>query len=316
MNDNNLITFLQKYDSEDRCESLFKQIRDKEGVVCKRCGGQDHYWLGFKRSRYRCKACNWETTLRSGTALEWSKLPYRYWIYAMAFIASRKKPMSAYEMQRILGHKFYQPIWTMMHKIRLTMGHREALYKLDGYVEADDAHFEVSKLKQETKDDKKGRGAKGKAKVSVMAQTAPGDKRRKDKKSKGAFKYVKMQLVEDLSIKTLTGVLNKGITARSTVITDGWAGYDTKKLHVARHIKKNMQGAEAVKQQPWVHLMISNAKRNLLGIYHSVKQDYLQNYLNEFCYITNRRYLNERKINHLLRLSACKSWHSPFVHLS
>lgn len=77
-------------------------------------------------------------TLRSGTALEWSKLPYHYWIYATAFIASRKKPISEYEMQRLLGHKFYEPIWTMMHKLRLTMGHCEALYKLDGLVEADE----------------------------------------------------------------------------------------------------------------------------------------------------------------------------------
>jgi len=36
--------------------------------------------------------------------------------------------------------------------------------------------------------------------------------------------------------------------------------------------------------------MISNAKRNLLGINHQIKDDYLQNYLNEFCYKTNRRY--------------------------
>jgi len=44
----------------------------------------------------------------------------------------------------------------------------------------------------------------------------------------------------------------------------------------------------------WVHITISNAKRNLLGVYHMIKMDYLQNYLNEFCYRLNRRYFGER----------------------
>ena len=44
----------------------------------------------------------------------------------------------------------------------------------------------------------------------------------------------------------------------------------------------------------WVHVTISNAKRNLLGVYHMIKMDYLQNYLDEFCYRLNRRYFDER----------------------
>ncbi|MFT5777334.1 MAG: hypothetical protein ACI837_000266, partial [Crocinitomicaceae bacterium] len=31
-------------------------------------------------------------------------------------------------------------------------------------------------------------------------------------------------------------------------------------------------------------MTISNAKRNLLGVYHVIKNEYLENYLNEFCY--------------------------------
>lgn len=33
----------------------------------------------------------------------------------------------------------------------------------------------------------------------------------------------------------------------------------------------------------WIHIAISNAKRNLLGVYHMIKGKYLQTYLNEFC---------------------------------
>jgi hypothetical protein len=44
----------------------------------------------------------------------------------------------------------------------------------------------------------------------------------------------------------------------------------------------------------WVHIAISNAKRNLLGNYHEIKGKCLQLYLNEFCYKLNRRYFGEK----------------------
>lgn len=38
--------------------------------------------------------------------------------------------------------------WAMLHKLRVTMGHRDASYKWKDFVEVDDAHFEVSKPKK------------------------------------------------------------------------------------------------------------------------------------------------------------------------
>lgn len=312
----NLIEFFQTYDTELKCSELFKKIRDKQGVHCKRCDATDHYWLGT-RDRYRCKACKWETTLRSGTALEYSKLPYRYWIYAMAILSSSKKPVSALEMQRILGHKFYEPVWAMLHKLRVSMGHRDASYLLKDFVEADDAQFEVSKTKEETKNNKPGAGSKGKVKVAVQAQTTPAkDLRVKGKARKGSFKFVKMTAVKNIKSKTLNTVIAYNIDSRATIKTDGGKGYITSKMPVAKHIKRVMKGAEASKHLPWVHIMISNAKRNLLGIYHSVKEEYLQNYLDEFCYMTNRRYFGDDKLERLLILAVDKPWYMPYVQPS
>ena len=44
----------------------------------------------------------------------------------------------------------------------------------------------------------------------------------------------------------------------------------------------------------WVHIAISNAKRLLLDMHHRIKNEYLQYYLNEFCYKFNRRYFGEK----------------------
>jgi len=48
------------------------------------------------------------------------------------------------EMQRQLGHKRYDTIWTMMHKIRKAMGNRDAKYKLEKIVEFDDGFVKAS----------------------------------------------------------------------------------------------------------------------------------------------------------------------------
>lgn len=106
-------------------------------------------------------------------------------------------------------------------------------------------------------------------------------------------------------------VIANSIDKNATIKTDGGKAYITKNQPVAYQIKRTMKGNEAVKHLPWVQIMISNAKRNILGIYHSVKEEYLQNYLNEFCYMTNRRYLPSIKLDKLLVLTVNKPWYLP-----
>ena len=61
--------------------------------------------------------------------------------------------------------------------------------------------------------------------------------------------------------------------------------------------------SEVGKALPWVHIAISNAKRQLLDIYHHTDPQYLQNYLNEFCYKFNRRYFGEKLLDRVLMAS-------------
>ena len=51
---------------------------------------------------------------------------------------------------------------------------------------------------------------------------------------------------------------------------------------------------------PLVHIAISNAKRLLLDVYHRLKAEYLQYYLHEFCYKSNRRYFGEKMLDRLV----------------
>ena len=44
--DVNLINFIENFPDETSCKQRFKEIRDKEGVICRKYGNKNHYWLG------------------------------------------------------------------------------------------------------------------------------------------------------------------------------------------------------------------------------------------------------------------------------
>jgi len=127
---------------------------------------------------------------RSGTLLEASKLPYHYWIYAIFLMVNTKKGISALEMQRQLGHKRYEPIWAMMHKIRQSMGNRDDRYQLDKIVEFDDAFVKTSSdyKEDDTYGKRKGRGTLSKTPIAMMAPISKGLEKVQEKKNKKSTK--------------------------------------------------------------------------------------------------------------------------------
>jgi len=63
---------------------------------------------------------------------------FHYWFIAMHLITSTKKSFLAKEIQRQLGHKHYEPIWAMVHKLRSVMGLRDDEYQLKNEIELDE----------------------------------------------------------------------------------------------------------------------------------------------------------------------------------
>ena len=170
-----LIEFSKHYPDEASCKAEFKRYREKEGVICKKCKSVDHYWWLPSKELYECKKCGFRMSLKSGTVMENSKLPYQHWFIAFHLMTSTKKTISALELQRQIGHKFYEPIWAMMHKIRLVMGKRDDLYKLDSEIEADESYYSTRYIQEENEftgqkeDLKRGKGSQRKTGVLVMA---------------------------------------------------------------------------------------------------------------------------------------------------
>jgi transposase-like protein len=303
-----LIEFNKSFPDELSCKKHFKAYRDQMGVVCKKCGSTDHYWKQDKW-QYECKKCKFRTTLRSGTVMQSSKLPFQDWYIAMHLITSTKKSFSAKEIQRQLGRKRYQPVWEMLHKLRSVMGLRDGEYKIDGEVELDEGFFETVDVERTNKSGgKRGRGSEKQTKVMVMAESKKVDQLKKTKRPDKKVGFIKMKVVKNLKSETINKVVEENINEQSTVMTDAYPSYNNVKKVVKAHFPQVVEPKNAGKILPWVHIAIANSKRLLLDIYHRIDDDFLQNYLNEFCYKFNRRYMQDKLFDRLLVASVSYRW--------
>lgn len=299
----NLLNFVSQFPDEESCKSKWKEYRDKQGVVCPKCNHTEHYWKSDKEC-YECKHCKYRQSLRSNTVMHGSQLPFRYWFVAIHLLTSTKKSFSASELQRQLGHSTYNPIWAMLHKLRLVMGKRDAEYSLKEVVEIDDGFFSTE-IPEDQKDQplKRGRGSQKKTKVLVMAESIPVDGQTTPKGKPRKVGHLKLIVIEDLKSNTIDPIISEYVDNNAIVVSDNSTSYTNFNKLVKEHRPKVTPKEGLGKMLPWVHIAISNAKRVLLDIFHDIKPEYLQSYLNEFCYKFNRRYFGEQRFDRLMTAS-------------
>ncbi len=289
----NLTDFIANFPDEQSCRAKFREIREEEGITCRKCSHKEHYWKRDKEC-WECKKCHDRTILRVGTIMESSKLPFRDWFITMHLMTATKKSISALEMQRQLGRTRYDPVWRMMHLIRKAMGQRDDRYKVDGMLELDNAFFTItfpkdSKKDEETNTDNKvgnkmnktGRGT-DKANVMVMISyddNIPKDKQHKGKRPKSKHGYLKMKIMDGFGAPRVKKKVEEHVSPEAMVKSDGSTSYNTIKDVVKAHQSQTVESKKACEVLPWVHISISNAKRLLLDTFHSVSKDLAQNYL-------------------------------------
>jgi len=299
----NLLDFSTYFPDEESCKKHFKNQREQIGISCKKCSNTTHYWKNDKIA-FECKKCGYRTALRSDTALENSHLSYLHWYQAILLLSATKKTFSAKEVQKQLRHNEYEPIWKMLHKIREAMGKRDNHYKLTEFIEIDEGFFEtIGKENIKDSEKKRGRGSQKQAKVLVLIESMPVTEKLEKYKHKPnrIVGHVKMIIMEDLQADSINKEVESVVDKDTVVVSDAYKGYNKLEEILKQHQSINTsQLKEVHKVLPWVHSAIGNAKKILQGIHHSNRKEYLQNYLDEFCYKYNRRYFGEKLFDRVL----------------
>jgi len=277
----NIFSFSAEFSSEESCRIHFKEERDKIGVTCKRCSNTTHYWIKSQWS-YECKQCRSRTSLRSGTIMQSSNLSFLIWYKTMFLLTATKKGFSSKEIQRQLGLKRYEPVWAMVHKLRKAMGNRDDRYTLEGMIEMDEGYFTIEASEHQHKTQKAGRGSKTKSNVMLMAESTV------------------LENVETGKVERQCRYFKAKVLEKTIVFTDKSTSYINIADYVELHISEKSSQTTTKETLKWVHIAISNAKRNFTGNYHKIKRKYLQLYLNEFIYKLNRRYFGEKIFDRLV----------------
>ena len=293
----NLFSFTANFGSEESCRMHFKEERDKQGVQCK-CGSNEHFWIKSVWS-YECKKCRSRISLRSGTIMQSSNLSFLIWYKTMFLMTATKKGFSSKEIQKQLGLKRYEPVWAMVHKLRKAMGNRDARYTLEGMIEFDEGYFTVESSEIEQEKGIRGRGAVGKINTAIMAESTILEDIETGKKS-NQCRYFKAKVLTDHTSEQINETIKESISEKSILFSDKSTSYIDIADFVEIHITEKSNKETTTETLKWVHIAISNAKRNFLGNYHKIKGKYLQLYLNEFVYKLNRRYFEEKLFDRLV----------------
>ena len=240
----NLFSFTANFSDEESCRQHFKSERDKEGIKCKECGHQDHYWIKSRWS-YECKNCRHRTSLRSGTVMESSNLPFLVWYKTMFLSSATKKGFSSKEIQKQLGLKRYEPVWAMVHKLRKAVGKRDKRYTLEGMIEMDEAYFTIETSEIEKSKGISGKGAKGKSNVAIMAESTPLE----DIETGNIYsqcRYFKAKVLSNHKSDDIDKTMKESIDNKSIVFTDKSSSYvniaDYVELHRGTSKNKEVQG--------------------------------------------------------------------------
>jgi transposase-like protein len=256
--------------TEESCLSYLEHLRWPDGYQCGRCNGSD-FWRKT-RGRLQCRACRHETSVTAGTLFQDTRKPLRLWFQAIWYVVSQKNGVSALGLQRALGLGSYQTAWDWLHKLRRAMV-RPNRDKLSGIIEVDETFVGGERAGP------RGGGAKGKSLVFIAVEVA-----------EHGIGRIRLQVIPNASGPTLIKAVQECVTAGSTVLSDGWDGYNRLPDHGYTH--KPLTHAQAGKGDatPLAHRVASLLKRWWLGTHQgAISPEHLRYYLDEFTFRFNRR---------------------------
>ena len=279
----------RRFSSEKTCLNHLLRQRWPNGFVCPRCQFQRGYLIARRRV-YECVSCRRQTSVTAGTVFHSTKLPLSKWFWALYWVSTDKGGISALRLQKLVGVS-WPTAFSMLRKLRRSMGERDRGYRLmNELIELDDA-FVGGK-----RSGKRGRGAAGRTGIMVACEVPDGSPR-----------FAAMEVVGTLNQDKVRDFAQRRLTQGQEIHTDALyiLGVLSESHH---HVARKTPPSLVDKWLPWVHVLISNLKRFILGTYHGVGPRYLQEYLDEFMYRFNRRWWESQLPNRLISL--CLQ-HSP-----
>jgi transposase len=280
--------FRKQFPNDDVCLEWLKNYLYPDGITCIKCEKVTPHYKVKGRKSYSCQFCGHHVHPTADTIYHKSSTPLTDWFYAIYLMASTRCGISAKQLERELGVT-YKTAWRMFHQIRSMLTEDK---KLSGTVEAD-----------ETWVGGKGRGL-GSGNKSNKTTVAGVVER------KGS---VRAKVIEHANAQNVMPFVKGSVEEGSTIYTDEWKTYKNLSAHGYRHdyvTHSTKMWVIGDIHTNTIEGFWSLMKGGIRGVYKHVDKKYLQNYVNEYSFRYNRRFVpspmftaflqqvEKRKINH------------------
>ena len=269
------------FHDEEKARQFLEGERWPTGASCPFCGGLDDVRALAGESMgpgwYYCNSCDQQKfTVRTGSIMERSHVPLAKWAMAFRLFASSKKGISSKQLQRMLGVS-YRTAWFIGHRIR-----------------------------EACKPDAGAATLGGKGKVLESDETFVGGKKKNVHKGKPEPKkrpvhalverggQVRASHIPDVTAKTLRGALEKAADRNSKLHTDDAlanlsVGKDFAEHRTVAHTLGEYVSKDGEAHTQTVESFFAIIKRGITGSFHSVSEQHLQRYVDEFAFRWNTR---------------------------
>lgn len=288
------------FHDETKAREFLELQRWPHGPVCPYC--KEHKEVvrlggdAGAKGQVLCRPCRKKFTVTVGTVMERSHIPLTKWLMGFRLMAASKKGISAHQMHRMMGIT-YKTAWFLNHRIREAMGLGADPAKSSGplggsgkVVESDET-FVGGKAKNVHK------GEPTPKKVPVIALIERDGEMR-------------VRVVADVTAKTVRNVLRTQVSRKSHLMTDDSLVYYYVGREFDKHDSVNHSKDEYVRGKAHVNTaeaFFALLKRGIMGSFHSVSEQHLQRYADEFAFRWNHRKVDDvARANEIIKASGGK----------
>lgn len=269
------------FHDEDRAREHFEKLGWPDGPFCPHCGETEKVYRLHGQSHrpglHHCNSCEQAFTITVGSVMERSHIPLTKWALGFHLMASGKKGVSAKQLQRQLGLT-YRSAWFMSMRIRTAMTPAKAKTGPlggEGKVLESDETFVGGKAKTAHK----SKPIPKKHAVHALVERAG---------------QVRAKHVADVTAKTLGDVLNAQADKKSALHTDDSLANLSVGKSFAEHRTVAHTLGEYVTKDGLAHTNTAESffaimKRGVMGSFHSISEQHLQRYVDEFAFRWNTR---------------------------